>query len=129
MNTTKQDLAVTIGLIADVSRAFRFDAVKELVDGEPQFTCELLENVDKTFVPFRRTLDFRFTDRKNRGIGNCHIRLVSEEGDYGNAFYMTICASPVNEVIHQRITRAAYEMVRTLLKDIDLEVGIIWIGR
>jgi len=128
MNTTKQDLAVTIGLIADISRAFRFDAVKELVNGEPQFTCDLTDVRDPN-VEVGRITEFYLTDRMNRSNGKCHIVLRREERPLGALHQLSIYDSCVNEASHQIITRAAYDMIRTLLLDIDLEVGLSWVGR
>ena len=74
MNTSTQDLAVTIGLIAGISKAFRFEATypsaKVSTEADPyavpEFTCQLLEMVDTTFAPARESYDFYFTDRETR---------------------------------------------------------------
>jgi hypothetical protein len=129
MNTLTQDLAVTIGLIAGISKAFRFEAVTQITEGEPQFTCDMTDNVDKTFVPHRECYDFYFTDRKNRDKGNLHIVLRTEEGEYGNRYYLSVYDNPVTEASHQYITYAAFNMVRVLLIDIAMEVSLSWVGR
>ncbi|CAB4150302.1 hypothetical protein UFOVP569_14 [uncultured Caudovirales phage] len=137
MNTSTQDLAVTIGLIAGISKAFRFEATypsaKVSTEADPyavpEFTCQLLDMVDTTFAPARESYDFYFTDRENRDKGNLHIVLRSVESGIGRGYTLTVYDNPVTQSSHQAIEYVAFIMVRALLKDIEANVSMSWAGR
>lgn len=133
MNTSTQDTLVTMTTIIDIAKAFRFDDAKKATQGEPQFTCDLFINNDKSATPVTEYYEFRFTERFDlAGFGcfvNFHMVLRTEPGMYGNRYYLSIYDSPKNEASHQFITDEAAKVIIALMKDMDMEVSLSWIGR